>query len=92
VREEETGRRGSKTGAETDIAMTISVAEEATASSAGDNRACSNGRDRKDKCGGSERVGARGRDSSKTGFLCYGSGQREELLCLWEFWAHGPPL
>jgi len=43
VREEGTGRRGSETGAETDIATTISVAEEATASSAGDNRACSDG-------------------------------------------------
>jgi len=51
VREEKTGRRGSETGAETDIAMTISVAEEATASSAGNNRACSNGGNRKDKCG-----------------------------------------
>jgi len=29
----------------TDIAMTISVAEEANAPSAGNNRACSNGRD-----------------------------------------------
>jgi len=64
VREEGTGRRGSETEAETDIAMTISVAEEATASSAGDNRACSNGRNRKDECGGSERVRARCQGSS----------------------------
>ena len=64
AREEGTGRRGSETGAETDIATTISVAEEATASSAGDNRACSNGGNREDKCGGSERVRARCQDSS----------------------------
>jgi len=32
--------------------MTISVVEEANALSAGDNRACSDGRDRKDKCSG----------------------------------------
>jgi len=39
--------------------MTISVAEEATAFSAGNNRACSDGGNRKDECSGSERVGAR---------------------------------
>jgi len=38
------GLGSSKTGAKTDIAMTISVADRATTSSAGDNRACSNGR------------------------------------------------
>ena len=38
--------------------MTISVAEEATASSAGDNRVCSDRRDRKDECGGCEGIGA----------------------------------
>jgi len=32
--------------------MTLSVAEEANATSAGDNRACSDGRSREDKCGG----------------------------------------
>ena len=62
--------------------MTPSVAEEATIVSAGNNRAYSDGGSREDKCSGSERVRARGRDSSKTGSLCYGSGQREELLCL----------
>jgi len=56
VREERTGRRGSKTGAETDIATIISVAEEATAFSAGNNRACSNGGNREDEYGGSERA------------------------------------
>jgi len=39
--------------------MTISVAEEATAFSTGDNRACSNGEHRKDKYGGSKGVRAK---------------------------------
>ena len=34
----------------TDIAMTISVAEEANVPSAGNNRACSDRRDQEDKC------------------------------------------
>jgi len=45
VREEETGRRSSKTGAKTESAMIFSVVEEATIASAGDNRAYSNGGD-----------------------------------------------
>ena len=40
--------------------MTISMAEEANALSAGDNRACSNGRGGKNKCGGGK--GTRIRD------------------------------
>ena len=72
--------------------MTLSVAEEANTSSAGDNRACSNGKGRKNKCSGSEGVGTGNGDSSKTGPLCDGGRQREELLCLWEFWAYGPSL
>jgi len=51
VREEGTGRRGSKAGAKTEPAMTFSVAEEATIASAGNNRACSDGGSREDKCG-----------------------------------------
>jgi len=45
----------------TKYATTISVAKEANASSAGKNRACSDGRNREDKCSGSQRyrVGAR---------------------------------
>jgi len=41
--------------------MTISVAKEVNASSAGDNGACSNERNREDKCSGSQKykVGAR---------------------------------
>ncbi len=42
MRKERTGR-SSKTG-ETEPAMTFGVAEEATIASAGDNRACSDGR------------------------------------------------
>ena len=56
-KEEGTGRRDTKIETETDIAITISVVEETTASSAGNNRAYSNGGNREDKCSGSERVG-----------------------------------
>ena len=63
--------------------MTPSVAEEATTSSAGDNRACSNGGSREDKCGDNttaaeDRVGAMQP-------ICHGGRQREELLYLWRF-------
>jgi len=58
VRKKRTGRRGSKTRAKTKPAMTFSVAEEATIASAGDNRACSDGRSRKDKCSGHKGIGA----------------------------------
>ena len=40
----------------TDIAMTISIAEEANAPSVGNNRVCSDGRDRENKCSGSQRT------------------------------------
>ena len=39
--------------------MTFGVAE-ATIVSAGDNRACSDGENREDECGDSERIGAKG--------------------------------
>ena len=71
--------------------MTISVAEEANAL-AGNNRACSDGGNRADKCGGSERCGTRGWSPSKKGSLCYGGKSGMKLLCLWGFWAHGPSL
>jgi len=58
VREEGTGRRGSKTGAKTESAMTLGVAEKATIASAGDNRACSNRRGRKDGYNSCEGTGA----------------------------------
>jgi len=54
--------------------MTISVAEKATTSSAGDNRACSNERDKEDEYSGDKRArgGIECKGSSKTGPLCYG--------------------
>jgi len=64
MREEETGRRGSETGAKTEPAMTLGVAEEATIASVGNNRACSDGRGRKDECSSCEGIGAGCRDSS----------------------------
>jgi len=75
MRKEGTGRGSSKTGAETDLATTISMAEEATASSAGNNQACSDGRSGKDECGGSKGTGGRTEcgGSSETGSLCNGS-------------------
>ena len=50
--------RGSKTGAKTEPATTLGVAKEATIASAGDNRACSNGRGKKDEYSGDEGTGA----------------------------------
>ena len=52
--------------------MTFGVAEEATIASAGDNRACSNGRCGKDKHGGCKRTGTGCGNSAKKGSLCYG--------------------
>jgi len=54
--------------------MTLSVAEEANAPSAGNNRACSDGRDREDEQSSGKRARDRigHRSSSKTGPLCYG--------------------
>jgi len=71
TKEEGSWRR--KTGTETDPAMTIGVAEEATIASAGDNRACSDGGCGENECGGREETGAGGRGSSKMGSLCDGS-------------------
>ena len=48
-----------------DITMTSSVAEEVNAFSTGNNRACSNGKDRKDECSGSKKVRTRNRGSKK---------------------------
>jgi len=63
------------------------VAKEANASSAGDNRACSNGRSGEDEYSSGERAESRTEDGgfSEIGPLCNGSGQREELLCLQGF-------
>jgi len=76
--------------------MISSVAKEATTTSAGDNRACSDGGYRKNKCGGSEGIGNRGRteygSSSKKGPIRNGNRSREELLCMQRIQAHGPSL
>jgi len=58
-------------------AMTFGVAEETAIASAGDNRACSDGRGRKDECGSGKGIRTRGRTecrgpSEKRSF-CYGS-------------------
>ena len=52
MRKEGNDGRSSKAGAKTELAMTISVAEEANTPSAGNNRACSDGRSGEDKCSG----------------------------------------
>ena len=57
-REEERLRKRAKAG-ETEPATTISVAEEATIASVGDNRACSDGGCGESKCGSSEGSRAR---------------------------------
>ena len=86
-----TGGSSSKTtGAERGNAMTISVAEKANAFSAGDNSACSNRGSGEDKYGSSVEI--RHGCSSKKESLCNRNRLGEELLCLWEFWAYGPPL
>jgi len=89
-REEKRLREKKETaGAATEYAMTISVAKEANASPAGNNRACSNRGSRKDEYSSSERVGNGG---SKKRLIYNRNRQRKELLCLWRFQAHGPPL
>jgi len=72
--EEGTGRRSSKARAETNTAMIPSVAKEANTFKAGDNRACSDGRSRKNKYGNSEGTRTRDGDGSQERSLCYGGG------------------
>jgi len=72
--EEGTERRSSKVGAKTDTAMTPSVVKEANTSEAGDNRACSDGRSRKNKYGNSERTRTRNGDGSQERSLCHWGG------------------
>jgi len=60
--QERTRKRSSKTRTEIDIATTPSVAEKANAFSAGNNKACSDGGSRMNKCSNSERT--RTRDGS----------------------------
>ena len=73
-REEENDGRCSKAGAKTEYAMTTSVTEEANTPSAGDNRACSNGRSGEDKCSSVKRARDKTGNGgfSKTELLCYG--------------------
>jgi len=85
---EEKGSKRRKAGTTTKPATTFGVAEEAAIASAGDNRACSNRRGRKNEYSGCEGTGAGCRGSSKTGSLCYGHRLWEELLCLRGIWAH----
>ena len=68
--------------------MTISVAKEANTSPVGNNRACSNGGSRKDKCSDGEGTGTGGRGVSQKRPLCYRSRLGKKLLCLWRIWAH----
>ena len=56
--EEERSRRRSIEARKTELATTISVAKEATIASVGNNRACSDGRNRENKCSSSKRVGS----------------------------------
>ena len=53
-KEERIRGRSSETGAKTEFAITLSMAEEANAFSAGDNSACSDGRGGENKCSDSE--------------------------------------
>jgi len=90
-RKEGRRRRSSKAGAKTEPATTSSVPEEATIASAGNNRACSDGRSGENKRGSRERTGGRigYGGSSETVPLCNGGRQGEELLCLQRIWAYG---
>ena len=77
-----TGRNSSKTTrAETNNTMTLSVAEEAGNTSAGDNRACSNEGSRKDECGNSI-IAAENKIGTMQP-ICHGDRQGKKLLCLW---------
>jgi len=64
------------------------MAEEANAFSAGNNRACSNGRSRKNKYGNGKRAGTRDRGSLQKRLLYYRSEWRKNLLCLQRIQAH----
>ena len=94
VEEEGSGRR--KTGTETDPAMTIGMAEEATIASAGDNRACSDGGCGENECSSGKGIRTRGRieygGTSKTRPLCYGHRSWEKLLRLRGIRTHGLSL
>ena len=82
----------SEAGTATDIATTISVAEEANTFSVGANKACSDKGSQKDKCSDSKGTGAEDWGTSQKRPLCYGSRSGKKLLFLQRIWAHGPPL
>ena len=75
-------RRSSKTGTETDIATIPSVVEKANAFSAGNNKACSDGGSRTNKCSDGEGTRTKDGDISQERLLCYRGEQGEKLLCL----------
>jgi len=64
------------------------MAEKANALSVGDNRACSDGRSRKNKYSDDKGTGTRDGDTSQKGFLYNGGGLRKKLLCLQRIWAY----
>jgi len=88
----ETKRESSKAGTATDIATTISVAEEANTPSVSANKACSDRGSRKNEHGDGEgtRAGSRGTFQKRP--LRYRSGLEKKLLHLQRIWAYGPPL
>jgi len=92
-REEERLKKKEVAG-EIEPTTTFGVAEKTTIASAGNNRACSDGRSGENKCGGSKGTGDRTgyRNSSEKGSFCNGNRQRKELLYMWGIRAHGPPL
>jgi len=63
-REEGNNGRCSEAEIETSNATTLSMAEKANAFSAGDNRACSNGRSKMDECSSGEGSRAKSGDPS----------------------------
>ena len=81
-------------GTATSNTMTTSVTKKARNTiSAGNNRAHSDERSRKDKCGSSKKSGTRTRDkAAKKRPLYYRHRQRKKLLCVWRIWAHSPIL
>ena len=89
---EEKGSRRRKAGTMTKPATTIGVAEEAAIASAGDNRACFNGRSQKNEHNGNTRTGSRNGASSKKGPFFNGGRLGQELLCMRGIQAHGPSL
>jgi len=68
------------------------MAEEASAFSAGNNGAYSDGKSKENKCSGSKGIGIVDGGFSKKGLLCYESRSWKELLCMWRFWAYDPSL